>query len=140
MSSANGEPQLEYQSWSAIAEHEQAPAQRPSSAIEVRTPPIVAPELARVVEDVPSRGANALSTPITETGSRWRLVIHDNPNGIAADSRDNPPLFRPPSFSGSQTRMMRAQHPAAPKRSLEEETGHALRRLISLEIPTGANR
>jgi hypothetical protein len=140
MSSANGEPKLEYQSWSASTERDQSPAQLPRFAAENAMPPIVAPERVLVGENASPRNAAAPPIRIAETGSRWRLVIHDDPDGIAADNGDNAPLFRPPGLGSNQPPAPQPQKPAPPKRTLEEQTGDALQRFMSFETTPGANR
>jgi hypothetical protein len=127
-----GETQPRFQSWPAHADGDRAPVQSQSPAAEYKTVPVAAVGPARVVEDLPPRRAAALSTPISETESRWRLVIHDDPDGIPASSSDHAPLFRPPSLDGNQTPRPQAQRPAPRRRSLEEQTGDALQRFMSV--------
>jgi hypothetical protein len=138
MSMDSGESQLEFQSWPVGTVRDQAPAQPQTSTVAIRAVPPVAP--AYVVEDSAPPFAATPSRPITESGSQWRLVIHDNPDGIAADSRDNASLFRPPSLGGAQTPAPQAQKPAPPKRSLEEQTGDALERFMSFDGPPSEKR
>jgi hypothetical protein len=140
MSSDSGGSQLEYQSWSATTEDDQAPAQLQMNTIESSMPRIVAPEPARVVGNLPPRPADAGSIPITETGSGWRLVIQDNPDGISADGQVNAPLFKPPSFRGAHVPTAQAQRTAPPMRSLEEQTGDALERFMSFDTSPGRTR
>jgi hypothetical protein len=100
--------------------------------------PAVAAAPAQNVENTLPRSTGVPSTPIAQ--SRWRLVLHDNPEGIAAGSRDNARLFRPPSFGGNQASAPQVQKPAPRSRSLEEQTGDALQRFMSFERRQGANR
>jgi hypothetical protein len=87
---------------------------------------------AHVAGDASPPFAPVRSTARIETGSRWRLVVHDNPDGIAADGSDNAPLFRPPGLGGNQAPAPQAQKPAPRKRSLEEQTGDALKQFMSV--------
>jgi hypothetical protein len=99
MASASGETPPEFTSWPAFAQGDRAPVQSQSPTAENKTVPVVAVRPARVIEDLPPRPASALSTPITETQSRWRLVIHDNPDGIAAEGSADAPFRRRKSKS-----------------------------------------
>ncbi|HEY3395252.1 MAG TPA: hypothetical protein VGK58_21300 [Lacipirellulaceae bacterium] len=125
----------------AFTKLDRAPAQPQNSTVdENRALPAIVAAPRYVVEDALPPGAATSSAPMTESGSRWRLVVHDNPDGVATDNRVNASLFRPPSFSGTLTETAPAQKSAPQKRSLEEETGHALQRFISFETPPSANR
>jgi hypothetical protein len=72
------------------------------------------------------------ATPVSEREPQWRVVIHDQA-GAPTSNRPDSPLFRPPSLDEAQLPAppMRTQRPEKP--TLEEETGDALRRFMSVE-------
>jgi hypothetical protein len=79
------------------------------------------------------------ATPVSRNEPQWRVVIHDQA-GAATNNRPDAPLFRPPSLDETQLPAppMRTQRPAKP--TLEEETGNALRRFMSWEMPPATTR
>ncbi len=138
MSGANGEPAPRFESSPGFTDRGRTSTDAPKATARNVVLPAVAAAPARIVENTLPRSTGASSTPIIQ--SRWRLVVHDNPEGIAAGSRDNAPLFRPPSFGDNQTPAPQAEKPAPRRRSLEEQTGDALQRFMSFESRPGANR
>jgi hypothetical protein len=136
MANRDSGPQLEFQSWPTFVEAGKAPAQRNQLTPEMNSLPaaVEKPMPTVIVDSSPTRAAASL--PVAEIGSRWRLVVHDDPNVLPVNGHDVASRFRPPFSAVSQTPAASPQDTAPLKQSIEEATQNALKRFMSSDAQT----
>jgi hypothetical protein len=138
MANLEGGPQLEFQPWPAFTALDETPSQRHESPPpQVKTLPAIAEKPVPVVAVKSQPAVGDPLEPVVETRSRWRLVVHDNPDVLPTSSQAETSRFRPPNHVGSPPAAGPRRDPPAAKPTLEEQTGNALRLFISDETQPG---